>query len=104
MVVSAVVGTVGSSKSSSPDGSRICRSSRFGRAGVQDAQGRGRAPQLQCQAAGEGMALWLCERNPQLPGVGTGLPGSNGDAVVDGDEQPGSHDAVAILAGQSETD
>src|SRR5262245_47132325 len=79
-----------------------------GRAGsgeteVQDSDSRGRASELQCKPAVEGLAVRVRHENPDDAGAGAGLHGSGGDAMADGNAKAGPYDPMAVLAGQPES-
>src|ERR1043166_6599033 len=102
MVVSAILRRALAAGSSGADGAGICGCAGSAGARLQGTDGRRRTSELQFEPFVEGVAVWVHDKNPEQSRTGASLPGSAWHVVVDGDASSGPHDAVAILAGQSE--
>src|SRR5436305_13577570 len=99
MVVSAVAGGFVRRGSSRTNGTGVCRCSGSESIGIQDTDCGGGAAQLWCEPSVKGLAVRIYDKEPQQRRSGTGVHGSNGNALADGYESCRSHDAVAIVEG-----
>src|ERR1043165_6673617 len=104
MAVSADTGRFVANGSSGADDSGICGRAGFESLGFQDADSRGGAAELQCKPTVKGMAVRICVEDPNTPGTGASLHGYDRDDVADRHAESRSHDAMAVLAGQSGRD
>src|SRR6185369_1502930 len=86
------------------NGSGICRCPGFGAYGISGTGRRRWATELQREPVIEDMAVGIRDEESGNTGTGKSHDERHRDAVADGNAVSGPHDAVAVLAGQSQGD
>src|SRR5437762_3813704 len=104
MAVSAIAGRLVAVGSSGANDSGVCGRAGSGSTGLQGEDSRRRTAQLQFEPAVKGMAVRVRIEESTHARAGAGVHGPDRNVVADGYAESGSHDAVAVLAGQSGSD